>query len=494
MLGLFSGKKPDHPLADAREAKRLLGELPGKEPAAALDEAAAWLETLVLAEGFRPEHRFQLIAQVDETVILHARRLAREYATAGRVSRLQELKQRQAGEGYWSALVTAYGGCLEEAAAGAPGKQAESLRSGLLSARLLHACAGHLKWLEFHYGPVAPAFWTRAGNAYLAAVAANADRRDVTLYPGAESSVAREYLRLLVIRASSMGSLMPREIEIAVHLATHFLPYFVLTAEVRPDNVYWIDAAKPVPPTRLAKLPEVTPTLRFFGTGAAAELVASLRAEVTTAGAMPASVNLGGQYPAEAVLPVLDHLATCWAPAPPMRSHVRHRVKSRLSVVNGIDAIYRTLVAPGGGADLAEAWVVEDVSQGGLSAQVALGAQAWLRVGAPLAMQPEGGSNWLLGVVRRFERVTDTSGVVGIETLSKIPHAVIADCGGLITDAVLLDAPQPGTIQRVLLNDSAWEAHLPLQCSFEGAVLTLHPAGIVERGADYVVGRYTLSG
>lgn len=491
MLGLFSGKKPDHPLADAKEAKRLLGELPGKEPAAALDDAAAWLETLTHAEGFRPEQRFQLVAQIDETVILHARRLARDYATAGRVSRIQELKLRQAGEGYWTALATAYGVCLDEA--NAAGKAGESLRAGLLPLRLLHASTGRLKWLQYHYGPVPADLWGLAGSAYLAATAAGAERRAQAVYAGAESSVAREYLRLLVCQASSMDSLMPREIEIADYLVAHFLPYFVLTAEVRPDNVYWADAAKPVPPARLARLPEVTPSLRFFNTGAAAELVADLRGQANAAGAMPAGVNLGGQYPLEAVLPVLDHLAACWAPTPPMRGHVRHRVKSRLAVVNGLEAINRTLVVPERGGEGAEAWIVDDVSQGGLGAQVALGAKDWLRVGALLAMQPEGGSNWLIGIVRRFARLGETSGAVGIETLSKAPRAAIADCGGLIADIVVLDEPQPGTILRALLPDAAWEAHVPVQFSCDGRILTLRPAGVVERGADYVVGRYTLA-
>ena len=41
---------------------------------------------------------------------------------------------------------------------------------------------------------------------------------------------------------------LDRAIELAERLIAHFLPLFVFTAEVRPNNVYWIDAAKAAPP------------------------------------------------------------------------------------------------------------------------------------------------------------------------------------------------------------------------------------------------------
>jgi hypothetical protein len=95
-----------------------------------------------------------------------------------------------------------------------------------------------------------------------------------------------------------------------------------------------------------------------------------------------------------------------------MRSHDRHRVKSRLTAVNGLAPSmpgYRT------GRRRSEAWVVDDVSLGGMGRRCRLGANDWVRIGALLGMQPEGGSNWLVGVIRRFSRETPTQGSVGIE-------------------------------------------------------------------------------
>jgi hypothetical protein len=43
MLGLFSNKTT-HPLADAREAKRILAEVASREPLGGVEDAGAWLE------------------------------------------------------------------------------------------------------------------------------------------------------------------------------------------------------------------------------------------------------------------------------------------------------------------------------------------------------------------------------------------------------------------------------------------------------------------
>lgn len=54
MLGFFSAK-PDHPLADAKEARRIVAEIAAHEPVAALGEAAGWFESLAGVDGFSPE-------------------------------------------------------------------------------------------------------------------------------------------------------------------------------------------------------------------------------------------------------------------------------------------------------------------------------------------------------------------------------------------------------------------------------------------------------
>jgi len=43
----------------------------------------------------------------------------------------------------------------------------------------------------------------------------------------------------------------------------------------------------------------------------------------------------------------------------------------------------------------------------------------WLKIGCLLGLQPEGGSNWLVGVIRRLTRESGQQGTVGIQTLGR---------------------------------------------------------------------------
>lgn len=57
MIKLFGSAGPDHPMADPKEAKRILDELPAQDPIMALEELGHWHESLSQAEGLRPERR-----------------------------------------------------------------------------------------------------------------------------------------------------------------------------------------------------------------------------------------------------------------------------------------------------------------------------------------------------------------------------------------------------------------------------------------------------
>jgi hypothetical protein len=50
-MKLFGAGKPDHPMAERKDAARLLGELPAQD-LKALEELAHWHESVGAAEGF----------------------------------------------------------------------------------------------------------------------------------------------------------------------------------------------------------------------------------------------------------------------------------------------------------------------------------------------------------------------------------------------------------------------------------------------------------
>lgn len=491
MLGFFSNKTTAHPLADPREAKRMLAELASGEALTVAEEATGWLESIVADANFKLAQRLDLVLRLDEALVAPARRLARDFPTLGAAGRARETRQWEVGHGYWQALADAYSDCL--ARYRAPEKDADAVRAQLplLYGRLINALGAKLKWKQFRYGPVEPEFWQTLGGIYLAAVDAKLEQKPLSLYAGSgETTIEAEYLKVLAFHATSLDNLKPLQIEIAERLIIHFLPGFSLVRESRPENVYWVDAGKPLPPTRLAKLPEITPTLRFFNGTRAVEAVAKTIEQIRSDGRVPPGINLGGQYEPDTVISVLEHLAVYWAPKPPMRSNVRRRINSPLKLVNGLAAVHHHLSGQGGAINGVESWVIDDVSLGGLGAHAVQSRRDWIRIGILVGVQPEGGENWLIGVVRRYVRTGANQDSIGIETISKTPRAVFADAGGLQTEALLLDVPEVGEYARMALPANALEDGMALLFTVDDKHARLHPREILATGPDFVVANF----
>jgi hypothetical protein len=251
-----------------------------------------------------------------------------------------------------------------------------------------------------------------------------------------------------------------------------------------------VDVAKPLPPTRLARVPEITPTLRFFNGTRAVDAVTKTIEQIRGEGRVPPGINLGGQYQVDTVIPVLEHLAMCWAPKPPMRSDARRRINSPLRVVNGLAGVHHRLSGPSNGTDDVESWVIDDVSLGGLCAQATIANPDWIRIGSLIGLQPDGGENWLIGIVRRYVRTGQRQASVGIQTVSKAPRAVFADAGGLHTEALLLDVPEVGEYARMALPANVLEDNVALLFTLDGKNARLHPRETLVTGADFVVANF----
>lgn len=492
MLSRFFSTKPDHPLVDPKEVRRIAGAaISNKKPEQALVEITGWFESLAGADGFTPTLRFERIIELAAASLPHARRCAREFLVGTRQSRLQEQQCWQRNSTYWTQLAQALERCMEDA--GANPKAADAMqphRAELLTAMLM-AYAGQLYWAQLRHGPINAEFWAKLGYTYLRSVREKTAERRVHPFGlhEEETTLAHEYLKALIFNASSMDNLLPLEIALAERFIAHFLPHFILSTEAFAGSAYWADAGQALPPSRLTKLPAIAPGLRFFGPGTALEAVKKMRTRIA-GGAQIDEVNLGGQFPADKLIPVLDHLAMCWSPQPPTRNHVRHRVKSRVNVVSGLVNLRHHLCGAPDVSESIESWAVEDVSLGGIGAALLHLRNDWVRVGTLVGVQPEGHGHWMVGTIRRFMRSSEQRGVVGIETLSKTPRALTASDGGLTTDLVLLDPLQDGSSARALLAPGDWEVGISLTFMVDDKFWRLHPAEMLEAGNDWLIGRY----
>jgi hypothetical protein len=221
-------------------------------------------------------------------------------------------------------------------------------------------------------------------------------------------------------------------------------------------------------------------------------------------GDMPPEINLGGQYPAKLLVSVLRHLTNYLSPIPPQRLHDRHRVTHRMSVLNGLVNAFVVFSEEFGGRPAGlptETWLAENVSRGGFGALIDKVPEEWLRVGALLAMQPQGGDNWLLGVVRRYHRMSESDARVGIQALATKAIALelrgrnassYMAAAGASPALLLLDGNEPNEF-RVILSPTTFDPRENLEYSRDGKRFQLTPVALIEQTADFELARYRQS-
>lgn len=495
MLNLFRGGKPDHPMADPREARRVLEQLPAQDPFKALEELAHWHESIGAADGFRLENRVALLTAIDDAAQTRVRKLSKDYLAAARPSRVQENRLWTHCHEYWRHAGIAFARCVEGFLQEA--KPAEAARALLpqLLVRTLRSLAQHLKWMHLRYGPVDPAVWGILNRVYALAEARGVALAKVAAYAGQpESTPRQEFLKAAIFSASSPDSLLPREIQLAERLIGEYSAGFALAEAQASELPYWLDLARPMAPLRVARAPAAGPTVRFLGGGTALASLQAVIQKIEASGQVPSGTNLGDVYEPEAALDAMQHLAMYWSPVPPERRHPRHSVKSRLAIVQGFDSVLQVLRPEDPTSfqrPVEEAWIVENVSAGGFGAAVPQVKGDWLRVGALIAMQPEGGSNWIAGMVRRVNRTAGQEARVGIQTLSKAPQALELELRGARVPALLLPGGDPASLETsIALKPAIFAAGANAEAEHSGRQHLYIPQGVVERGDDYEIVRF----
>ncbi|MGE5386820.1 MAG: hypothetical protein ACM3SV_13145, partial [Betaproteobacteria bacterium] len=183
MTDLF-GPKVDHPLADPKDLRRVLSELPLDNAFKALDEVTGWLESLRAAPQFPEDLLFDVVRQLEEAAQPHVRRLSRDYLHAPRLSKTEEKRMWSMVHGFWTLVAANCERCLLRA--GQPrDKVADRLQPALplLSVRLIAALGAVVKWEQFRYGPARSEVWAQLGSAYLKAEERKFADKPVKRYP-----------------------------------------------------------------------------------------------------------------------------------------------------------------------------------------------------------------------------------------------------------------------------------------------------------------------
>ncbi|HKY01496.1 MAG TPA: hypothetical protein VJM53_02980, partial [Burkholderiales bacterium] len=418
MLKIFGRDKTEHPLADIKEARRILAELPADDPPFCLEEVAHWVTSVAEERGFKPEYQAQLLELLDDSGRAYAQRIGREYLQAHRQPKQREMRLWQVLNEFWRALALAYTAVAEKAAAAG----AKSMLPGM-AARAFRALGAQLKWNCTRYGVPDSSLWETATRVHRA-VAQPQIAQIVVSVPGtpAETTVERELARLLMFAVCSPHSLTPVDIDLCERLVGHFSARFKLAGSPSAETPYWMDLGAAAQPHRGPLPTHTLGPLCFFGAGPAYDALRIFKADMSAAGVLPSGMDLGGTYEFRQVIGVLNHLEAHWAPRLPERRHARQTAKSRLTVARGFDGVLDVLQPTASMAfshEETESWVVQNVSTGGFGADIPQITGDWLRVGSLIAMQTEGSVQWSVGVVRRLNRVGALQASVGIQTLTR---------------------------------------------------------------------------
>jgi hypothetical protein len=493
-MKLFGAGKTDHPMSDVKDARKILDAVPAGDPFKALEDLSHWLDSVRTWEGFKADHRFQLLEMVDDAQQPHLRRLQRDYLAAQRLSGHQENRLWTAIRESCRQTGKAFESCLDFYASGQKGSEDLKKSLPILTVRALRAFSGQMKWQYIRYGPLDHPLWGTVLKIYSLAEDRKIAQAKVAL-PGvrAETSPTYEFLKLVMLGASSPDALLPIEIDLVDRLISHMVGSFKLTLGLDADIAYCIDLLNIEPPVRVAHLPHRAPTLRYFSAAGALKEIEKLIQTVKSTGTLPSGLASGLSSEKEVALDVLEHLALNWSPKPPERKAPRHKVKSRLAAIYGFESVLATLGSPAASLDRSkiESWVAENVSTGGFGASVPQLKSDWLKIGCLVGLQPEGGTNWIVGVVRRFQREGAQNGSVGIQTLSRNPLAVkVRLQSGQATSrdeetAILLNPSDSAPEVDLLVRGAVLVSGQNLQIERNGKAYLLMPTGDRERGDDY---------
>jgi hypothetical protein len=441
-------KKPDHPMATPEAAAQHLAELPANDPAKALDDIGAWITSLQEAQGFKPELRAAVLGVVDETGQQHHDRLLVEYLAAPQIYETKSQIRLQKLLGFWSRVLDAYIASaleLEEAAGKAgPGRDAFDLAV----CRGLRAGSQVAKTRHLGYQAVEKSLWERLYRLYLLAERHQRGGAELHAYRSEPlpTRIEQELLRALMMEFAAPEKLAPEHVELAFRITARVGNSLAAGDAPGPGLRFWVDFAHPAAAADGARgAPPGGSGARWFGPGTALARLDEM-IKHNDAHALPTERRFGRDFSVWDKMTVLRHLLLYWGEGRPARRDDRSPGEGELLVLHGfgatrkvvpqtdtseMGAIADTLKEKAGLALAAEAvdqapesWAFRDVSASGIGADVAPAPNLWVKVGKVCALKTPSSKTWWVGVVRRLDASNRAALRVGIELLSRRPHAL----------------------------------------------------------------------
>jgi hypothetical protein len=439
------GQRSSHPMNSPAEAARLLAELPLDEPLKAVEEVAAWLESLAQATSFGTESRLKVISMVDEAGQPCAELLMAEYLAGEAKHAPDRFKQWQVLMDFWERLADAYQLIALQIEVSKRSELTE--QTALVVVRGLRAVSVQMRLALMRYAGEPERLWKALYHLYSLSYAQRRAAVPVRPYPWETiSTTARlELVRTVMLEVAGPQSLPPRQIELTARIATRLASSFAYSETPGERLPLYLDLAQSRAPAMQPANLQPAATMRFFGIGAAParlqEILEGLRSPQPTSGE-----RLGDEFTAAEKIETLQRLLLYWSDNPPRRQHNRTRLSNSVDVVFGLQAIKHLVgkveqsvfqeesdkfnidlgddedAKEPAREDAIETWKLKDISMRGLGAITTRRAHGALKIGALMAFRLENSDKWCVGIVRRLQPDAQNNSHVGSEIFSKDPH------------------------------------------------------------------------
>ena len=446
-------EKPDHPMFNVEEAKKLLADLPQDNPLNALDEITGWLASVKETPGFRPELRADIIMLLDETAQPHHANLLQHYLAEVHLQDFESMRRWQGILIFMRAAAEAYAACIDEYQQVEKKSPTFKAKVPVICVRLIRATAEQIKLELMRYTKIEPPLWQQLYQYYN--IAAANQFADTVVYAYAKgtphTSAQRELLRAVLLHSASPDTLTPEQIEVSYRIAGRLSSHFDFKDAPDADCVHCLDLAQPAPPMDMSDQIQVTPTMRFFGAVRAIPKLEEIILE-SERSQTEAEQRLDNDFTPQGKLTVLKHLQVYWSKDHPHRRQERRGISTTIELIHGFKLISKvvTNAALDQMADLSaeevemlkqesklnltdaqedveyitETWDVLDLSIGGIGARIPKAPADWVKIGALCGLKATNNNVWWAGMIRRLETDAEEKIRVGIEILTKKPLSI----------------------------------------------------------------------
>lgn len=346
---------------------------------------------------------------------------------------------------------------------------------GRMLARALHYVGIQVKWHFFRFQAPTAVLWASANQLYRLAEIDNVDSDPFPLYgrDGPTTSCADEFIRIQMLATLNNGNFNLRQFDWADRWLGMWSRHVQIERKYRDGiHQFGVNLAEPTGPAKIHEAVEGE-MLRFWGVG---ELLAEMNRvmQQLEAGDSPARLGLGEDARMPACLDFMRQLEILWSRErnQKMTRSERTKVSKLAQVVSGLVNIFAAVrgdderamarstarTAPDHDeimdmklygyvtertkrkiADMKarnhayvnktravthDEWVIENQSAGGFGAVLPVdGSHDWVRLGVLLALRGDDQQNWMIGVVRRLNRVNAEQLYAGVQVLSTTPVA-----------------------------------------------------------------------